>query len=248
MLKINSTFSIKKKCIMCENEFFIKTYSNPKHPKFGDVIPKHKKKIVCSRDCHRAWQKSISWEERIGEQRANEIREIRRVWAINNNPNSIPGISEKIGKSLKKYLAENPNSRIGENNPFYGKNHTAEQKELWRNKKRGKWSYSVEQKQKQTANTPKKEFHPAWQGGISSGEYGIEFSNELKENIKIKYNYTCQICGKNKVNLDVHHIDYVKTNNNITNLIPLCKICHGKTNFNRDKWKKILTEIKNHLN
>lgn len=229
---------------MCENYFFINQFSNPKHPNFGNPIKKHRKKIVCSKKCHDLWQKSISWEKRIGEERAEEIRKIRHISFSENNPNKIPGVSEKISISLKKYISEHPESRVGQNNPFFGKQHSEKQKEIWRNNKKGQKSYSREQEEKQKKNTPKKENHHAWKGGTSNGEYGIEFNSELKQIIKEKYHHQCQLCGSVNSILDIHHIDYEKTNNDIQNLIPLCKVCHGKTNYNRSKWIKILNEIK----
>lgn len=71
-------------------------------------------------------------------------------------------------------------------------------------------------------------------------EYGSEFDSSLKEQIRFRDNYKCKICGcsqlENGKQLDVHHIDYNKKNNNINNLIALCKSCHMKTNANRDYW------------
>jgi hypothetical protein len=164
------------------------------------------------------------------------------VLSSTNNPSTFLGVAEKISKSLKKYLAENPNSRIGENNPFFGKKHNIETIEKWRESKRGKWAYNQEQKEKQSYNTPKKENHPNWQGGISNGDYGLEFNKQLKGTIKNIYNNMCQICNTTTDQLDIHHIDYNKKNNLIENLIPLCKQCHGKTNYNREVWKEILTK------
>ena len=38
--------------------------------------------------------------------------------------------------------------------------------------------------------------------------------------------------------LDVHHIDYDKTNCDPNNLVSLCDSCHAKTGFgNRERWK-----------
>jgi len=68
-----------------------------------------------------------------------------------------------------------------------------------------------------------------------------EFTNELKEQIRFRDNYICQICGlttiENGKQLPVHHIDYNKKNNAEDNLIALCVSCHTKTNFNRDYWR-----------
>lgn len=80
--------------------------------------------------------------------------------------------------------------------------------------------------------------NPNWMGGVSFGKYGFEFNKELKEQIRKRDKYKCQICTKKqkKFKLDIHHIDYNKKNNNQNNLISLCKSCHWKTNYKREKW------------
>lgn len=239
MAKINSTTIVTKQCISCGSPMDIKIFSNCNHPEYGNPIVKHKSKIACSHSCHTNWQRSISQEERIGTERATEIRKCRSEDSSNNNPSTRPGVAEKISKSLKAYLAITTDARSGENNPFYGKSHTPELKQHWKETKKGKWSYNEEQKLSQSVNSPKKENHPNWQGGIANGEYGAEFTKELKEAIKETYNNICQLCKIGGVDLDVHHVDYNKKNNVFNNLIPLCKTCHGKTNFNREKWKTL---------
>ncbi len=89
--------------------------------------------------------------------------------------------------------------------------------------------------------------HPQWQGGKSFEEYGKEFDNHLKEKIRFRDKYSCRLCGcsqlENYRQLDVHHKDYDKQNNNTSNLISLCVSCHRKTNWNREKWKEIFNGI-----
>jgi len=83
------------------------------------------------------------------------------------------------------------------------------------------------------------ELNPAWKGGLSFEEYGIEFDAVLKMKIHSRDFYTCQLCREGKGNgklPDVHHIDYNKRNNNPWNLITLCKRCHGLTNHKRKYW------------
>jgi len=79
-----------------------------------------------------------------------------------------------------------------------------------------------------------------WRGGISFKPYSPEFNNRLKTIIRERDRFTCQLCGITEElvgqKLDVHHIDYDKTNNEVINLISLCKSCHSKTNFKRDDW------------
>lgn len=243
-MKINSTKSIYKKCLICNSQILIKLYANPTHPDYNQPVVKSKRKITCSRNCHKQWQLSIAWEDRIGKDRAEEIRKARSESSKTNNPSTFPGVAKKISESMKKYLAENPEARLGENNGFFGKKHTDYTKEKLRITKQGKWSYNKEQKEKQTKNTPRGLNHPNWLGGISNGEYGLEFNQKLKEQIKTNYNHTCQICNSKTVDLDIHHIDYNKSNNLLENLIPLCKHCHGKTNYDRETWKNKLTEMK----
>ena len=72
---------------------------------------------------------------------------------------------------------------------------------------------------------------PSWQGGKSFEEYGVEFNKEKKQQVLERDNYTCQCpdCKGKSSKLDVHHIDYDKKNNNLENLITLCRNCHSKT-------------------
>lgn len=87
----------------------------------------------------------------------------------------------------------------------------------------------------------------AWKGGIAGEEYGLEFNNELKKQIRKRDDYRCVICklvrpnGKKK--LAVHHIDYNKKNNKFENLITLCNSCHGATIFNREYWQQTLERL-----
>jgi hypothetical protein len=70
MPKINSTEQIVKNCVICNKQINIKIYSNPLNPEHLSPIVAHKKKITCSRNCHKIWQKQILWEDRIGLEKA----------------------------------------------------------------------------------------------------------------------------------------------------------------------------------
>jgi len=83
--------------------------------------------------------------------------------------------------------------------------------------------------------------HIFWKGGVSFTEYTVNWTNTLRQSIRERDKYICQMCGKNQDNeaLSVHHIDYNKQNCNPDNLISLCRSCHNKTSLhNRDKWIK----------
>lgn len=94
-----------------------------------------------------------------------------------------------------------------------------------------------------------KDKNPNWHGGRSFDEYGIEFTKELRSFIIRRDAYTCQICNiaysRNK--LVPHHVDYNKKNNNPNNLVCLCKSCHSKTNFNRNRWILYFSEKRTFL-
>ena len=86
------------------------------------------------------------------------------------------------------------------------------------------------------------ENHPRYDNGKSFEEYGRGFDSSLKEQVRFRDNYKCQLCGcsqlENGRQLDVHHIDYNKHNNISTNLVSLCIGCHSKTSSKRKSWTK----------
>lgn len=74
----------------------------------------------------------------------------------------------------------------------------------------------------------------AWLGGRSFEPYGPEFNRGLKEQIRERDNYTCQVSGL--YGNVVHHIDYDKKNNHPSNLITLSNNWNSKVNSNRKYW------------
>lgn len=86
--------------------------------------------------------------------------------------------------------------------------------------------------------------NPRWLNGKSFDPYPFDWNKNLKDNIRKRDQYTCQLCGlsqkKNKRKLNVHHIDYNKKNCKEENLISLCDRCHTKTNSSRAFYKKYL--------
>jgi len=88
--------------------------------------------------------------------------------------------------------------------------------------------------------------NPNYHDGKSTTLYPLGFNKTLKEKIRERDNYTCQICGIiekehiiefGKV-LSIHHCDYKKDNLNEDNLITLCNFCNSKVNSNREYWTK----------
>ena len=86
-----------------------------------------------------------------------------------------------------------------------------------------------------------------WLGGKSFEPYSVEFNSILKERIRKRDGYRCQECFRHqdelytetgrRYKLLIHHIDYDKKNNQESNLISLCRSCHGQTNFKREDWQ-----------
>lgn len=78
--------------------------------------------------------------------------------------------------------------------------------------------------------------HWNWQGGISNEPYSFDFNRKLKESIRERDNYTCQLTGQ--YGKCVHHIDYNKKNSDHRNLITLSRSSNSKVNVNREYWQK----------
>ncbi len=92
------------------------------------------------------------------------------------------------------------------------------------------------------------EKHHNWRGGKSFEVYGIDWTPELREQIRKRDNYTCQMldCGAVQTGrkFPVHHSDYNKRNSDPLNLITLCLPCHTKTEFNRNYWENYFENLK----
>jgi len=114
-----------------------------------------------------------------------------------------------------------------------GKHHLLETKKKISESEKGKFVSKETGRKISEAN--KGENSHLWKGGISFEPYGIEFDSRLKNKIKKRDNYTCQLCRVTE-NLNVHHIDYNKKNSVESNLITLCCSCNGKVNFQRGFW------------
>jgi len=133
----------------------------------------------------------------------------------------------------------------GTGNPMYNKNHSKETKTKIGKKSRGRiWPIEsrLRMSKKQKENV-KKGIHNFWKGGISNSPYSEDWNGILRELIRQRDSYTCQLCGTHQnelvsflKKLDVHHIDYDKQNCDFDNLITLCRGCHVKTNKDREFW------------
>jgi len=93
--------------------------------------------------------------------------------------------------------------------------------------------------------------HWNWQGGITFEPYPFEFNFDLKESIRKRDNYECQICGIEEElhilfygrRLTVHHVTYNKRELDPNKLVTLCQKCHGDTNTDREYWEEYFLKL-----
>lgn len=208
---------IKKVCLFCGGEF--------------KIIPGKRHQQFCSNQCHHSWrsenlrgEKSPCWKggkvKVVCKQCGKEFEAIR-CWAetrkfcsrkCQSEYRSREIICDYCGKIFRIPLSRHESFK----HHFCSKNCHQ------------KWNHG--------------ENSPAWKGGTSRGPYPSIFDHGLRESIRMRDNYKCQICGcselENIRRLNVHHIDYNKKNADPDNLISLCTSCHSRVNNNREKWKK----------
>ena len=188
--------------------------------KKGHKIPAYWKGKKRSEEIKKLWseQRKGKGNSFYGRHHTDETKEKLRKKSIEIHQN--PEIHKKYIDALRKWHKEHPDFTRGENNGFYGKHH--------------KEGFNIG------------ESNGMWNGGSSKEPYPFGFDDTLKEFVRKRDLYTCQLCNRTEKDLDsifsVHHIDYVKKNIDLKNLITLCQSCHGKTNFNREDWTKYLVK------
>lgn len=208
---------IKKSKFMIE---YWKTHENPSKGMPSHYKGKHhtedsKKKISDS-------MKGKSYEERFGEEKSKLIKEMRRQQMIKDCPSKHLEVRKKISYANKNRIVSNEtrkkmSHRMKINNP----------------------SKRPEVNEKKSISLTDWEFYNKHGTFKSLYPYPKEFKKKLKNYIANRDNYICQLCNsiENGHKFSIHHIDYDKDNVSSENLVLLCKICHGKTNHNRNYWQ-----------
>jgi len=85
--------------------------------------------------------------------------------------------------------------------------------------------------------------HPNYIHGRGYEPYSLDFNPKLRENIRIRDNNCCVVCGMNKKehykkynrNLEIHHIDHNRNNCEYSNLETRCKKCNIQDNKRRQQ-------------
>jgi len=170
----------------------------------------------------------------------HHTNETKKKLSIANKGKLIGKLSAtyKDGRSLKQYYCKTCNIEISVNSGVYGNGQCLSCNATGR--------IMSENTRKKLSLMHRRDKHWNWQGGKSYEKYGRIWTAEFKEEIRKRDNHICRLCGKKqqdcKRKLDVHHIDYDKKNCNQDNLITLCRLCHLKTNRNREFWETVFSK------
>jgi len=216
-------------------------------------------------DKNKEQHKGKTYEEIHGIEKAKELRELRRQTRQGKTYEEIYGVEKakelrekgrqmRLGRKCSKITRiKMSKSHEGEKNGFYGKHHTEEAKQRMSQKRLGRKQSkrSNEKRSKTLKGTRRGANNPAWRDGKSFEPYGETWTLELREQIRKRDNYVCQMPScemvQDKRPHDVHHIDYNKKNDNLLNLLTLCVSCHAKTGIKRKMWTylfQVLQEIR----
>ncbi len=240
----NFIFSTGKPC--CESRPFrcsgCSTHSGPENGMFGKNHTEESKCLMSENNGSRRPEVRRKFSiartgVKLSPEHCKAISEGKKgLYTGPDNPMYGKKRSEEFKEAKRKFMLENnPMNYIDfarEKNPFFGKTHTRESRDVM------------------SAKTSM-EKHPRWRGGISFEPYGIEFNNQLREEIRERDGHVCQFCGRtSKQNmkdfgcmLHIHHIDYDKNKTIKSNLITLCKSCHSHTYTNREFWQDLYEDL-----
>lgn len=185
-----------------------------------------------------------TYEEIYGVEKAKELRELRRQakLGVHLTEYQKQRFTFKGRSHTEKTKEEMSKNRTGNKNSFYKNVHSEKSKQKNREAHLGKKHSKVTKQRISEAIKGTKIGcdNPAWLGGKSFEPYSAEWTPELREQIRKRDNYTCQIleCGlvQNGRPHDVHHVDYNKKNSTPLNLLTLCVSCHARVGVNREYW------------
>ena len=225
-------------------------------------VPQHKLQKYCSYTCSYQFRKGKTLKEFYGEDKAKKVRNKIKTTLMKPRENKIclgcGGVFErKVGSSCKfcshscatKYWWKNK-----DNSERCGKIGKALDRKVELfcpecGKKFKIHRYRIKQDHVFCSRTCEGKWRSKtfigsnnsnWQGGTGKLPYPFGFDKNLKEYIKIRDNYICQLC-REKENLCIHHINYDKDDLSELNLTTLCRSCNGKVNSRRDFWEDYFT-------
>jgi len=156
------------------------------------------------------------------ESHKRKIGEANSISLIGN----IPWNKGTKGAYSEEYIAKLRESHLGQPGYWTGKERDEEMNKVISAKVIKLWENSKYRKRHTGEN------HHNWQGGLKF-PYSQDWTEDLKDAIRKRDGYKCQMCGSLQealeIKLSVHHIDYDKGNCDPENLISICTSCHAKT-------------------
>ena len=133
--------------------------------------------------------------------------------------------------------------KSGKNNPMFGREQSEETRQKIGRVRLG-IPRSKEVKEKVSKTRIEKGLsvgknNAGWIDGRSCKPYTLEFTDQLKREIRERDNHICQYCGILAAieQHSVHHINYDKEDCRKRNLITLCRSHNGEANFSTGKWR-----------
>lgn len=220
-----SLFEPKKKTqILCDDLKCKKTWKNLQKRKkrsarfcvvCGSIftVSQDSKQLCCGPDCTHEYAKKKKRERYWDDPKTH--KEKQKAWYRKN--------AEKVKRYVKAWEKAHPERRKQYRENYAGKESSKQKKRDYYKANRqhiidkmAKWRR--ENPERYNALTSKAKFK-AYFGGMR--EIVLELADSR-----------CQKCGTSN-NLHVHHIDGDKTNNDLANLVVLCRVCHGKRHFKR---------------
>lgn len=231
--------------------------------------------IITQNNKYRGIPKYISGHNRRGIPHTNDVK----LKISKANENNKHNLGRKASDKTRKLMSDN---RCGENNGMFGKHQLEETKIKISISNKGHIAWNkgltkeiderVNKISQSTVNKPKSqehkdklsqsrlngnyvgENHPNWRGGISKLPYCYKWTKKLREEIRKRDDYICQMPGCLCTQLEslilyskvlfVHHVHYDKENCN-PDLITLCNSCSTKVNSNREYWENLFMKILN---
>lgn len=141
--------------------------------------------------------------------------------------------NSKHSLATRTKLSELAKQRVGSKNPFFGKRHTEETKEKIRMKNKGiRRSLKTEFKK---GNIPwhagKGNPHIRWDKNTNFKDGRWSYREHLR---RLGIKPICGFCGKegkwgkSSTDVEIHHVDGNRSNNDLSNLMPAHCVCHQR--------------------
>ena len=171
-------------------------------------------------------------------QQMSKARKGRKLKPAHRRAISKALMGHEVSQRTRKKMSE---ALKGHSGGFKGKTHTEES--------RRKMSEALKGRRSPNKGKFGKE-HPSWRGGESFKDYGPEWTKELRREVMERDGEYCRNPGCRKISdrLTVHHINYIRKDNRLENLITICPSCNSRANSKRHLWPQFYGILSEELN